>query len=72
MNDMLFKPYTLETLHQMLMRWLPVSPQTQEPDQPAPSASEQGSAGSRCLAMRRWRAAWRGSISIPIARTAMT
>ncbi len=42
MNDMLFKPYTLETLHQMLMRWLPVSPQTQEPDQPAPSASEQG------------------------------
>ncbi len=46
MNDMLFKPYTLETLHQMLMRWLPVSPQTQEPDQPAPSASEQGSAGS--------------------------
>ncbi|WP_236760979.1 hypothetical protein [Aeromonas hydrophila] len=35
-------PYTLETLHQMLMRWLPVSPQTQEPDQPAPSAQRAG------------------------------
>ncbi|HDX9008827.1 TPA: transporter substrate-binding domain-containing protein [Aeromonas dhakensis] len=42
MNDMLFKPYTLDTLRQVLMRWLPVSSQAQEPSQAPAPASEQG------------------------------
>ena len=42
MNDMLFKPYTLDTLRQVLMRWLPVNSQAQEPSQVPAPASEQG------------------------------
>ncbi|MDM5074000.1 ATP-binding protein [Aeromonas bestiarum] len=43
MNDMLFKPYTLDTLRQMLARWLPVVVPVDEaaPQSPEP-AREQG------------------------------
>lgn len=40
MNDMLFKPYSLETLRQMLQRWLPVASAPSEP-QPRVQASTQ-------------------------------
>ncbi|MNZ75279.1 Sensor histidine kinase RcsC [compost metagenome] len=40
MNDMLFKPYSLETLRQTLQRWLPVASAPSEP-QPRVQASTQ-------------------------------
>lgn len=43
MNDMLFKPYTLETLRQMLARWLPVVvPVDEAAPQPAEPPRKQG------------------------------
>ncbi|MGY3892294.1 ATP-binding protein [Aeromonas enterica] len=43
MNDMLFKPYTLDTLRQMLARWLPVVVPVEEAvPQPPESARKQG------------------------------
>ncbi|MDF2412202.1 transporter substrate-binding domain-containing protein [Aeromonas sp. 1HA1] len=41
MNDMLFKPYTLNTLRQMLARWLPaVVPADEAADEAAPQSTE--------------------------------
>ncbi|MGL5127882.1 MAG: ATP-binding protein [Aeromonas popoffii] len=45
MNDMLFKPYTLDTLRQMLARWLPVGVSVYEA---APQATESARQQGEC------------------------
>jgi CheY-like chemotaxis protein len=41
MNDILFKPYSLESLRQTLIRWLPVTESTSEPEVTGQSAAKE-------------------------------